>query len=242
LKWWRPAATATQTCRPGVSPHAPYSVSVPLFFRASIASLPLAVHLAETRAELDLLGDRCGPFVPFLKELNVWYPAGLAESINHILELGRNAYPCLFIHCNYLSPDAPIPSRGAVVYCPRTHAAFGHPAHPFRDFLARGVRVALGTDSLASNPDLSLLAEARFVHSRHPDLPGATLLQMATLSGAEVLGWADETGSLEPGKSADFVMVPLPSRDEPDSHTLLFASELPIRETWFRGRRVWPAD
>ena len=56
------------------------------------------------------------------------------------------------------------PRNGTIVYCPRTHAAFGHPPHPFREFLARGVRVALGTDSLASNPDLDLLAEARFVH------------------------------------------------------------------------------
>ena len=59
---------------------------------------------------------------------------------------------------------ATIPPHSSIVYCPRTHAAFGHPPHPFRDFLARGVRVALGTDSLASNPDLDLLAEARFVH------------------------------------------------------------------------------
>ena len=66
-----------------------------------------------------------------------------------------------------------------------THAAFGHPPHPFREFIARGVRVALGTDSLASNPDLSILGEARFAHSRYPDFPGAELMRMATLSGAK---------------------------------------------------------
>ena len=55
----------------------------------------------------------------------------------------------------------------SVAYCPRTHAAFGHPPHPFREFLARGVRVCLATDSLASNPDLDILAEARVVRSRY---------------------------------------------------------------------------
>ena len=59
----------------------------------------------------------------------------------------------LFVHGNYLRPDIGIPAHGTLVYCPRTHAAFGHPPHPFRDFLAQGVRVALGTDGLASNPD-----------------------------------------------------------------------------------------
>ena len=112
----------------------------------------------------------------------------------------------------------------SIVYCPRTHAAFGHPPHPFREFLARGVRVCLGTDSLASNPDLDILAEARFVHRRYPDFPGDALLRMVTLSGAEALGWADEAGSLEPGKSADFVAVPLPDRDAADPHELLFAA------------------
>jgi cytosine/adenosine deaminase-related metal-dependent hydrolase len=137
--------------------------------------------------------------------------------------------------------DTWINPYGTVVYCPRTHAAFDHLPHPFRKFfLARGLRVALGTDSLASNPDLSVLAEARFLHPRYPKLRGATLLRMATLSGAEALGWEDETGSLEAGKSADFAVVELPPRDEADPHALLFASDRPVRATWFRGRPVDP--
>ena len=104
-----------------------------------------------------------------------------------------------------------MPPSASIVYCPRTHAAFGHPPHPFRDFLARGTRVALGTDSLASNRDLDMLAEARFVHRKFPEVPGATLLKMATLNGASVLTWGGETGSLTPGKSADLVIVPLPN-------------------------------
>src|SRR5205814_8406147 len=124
------------------------------------------------------------------------------------------------------------PPPSTLVYCPRTTAAFGHPPHPFREFLQRGVRVALGTDSLASNPDLDLLAEMRFVHQRHPDFPGDALLRMGTLSGAEALGWADETGSLTPGKSADLVVVPLPDIDG-DPYQLLFESPQPVARTMF---------
>ena len=141
----------------------------------------------------------------------------------------------LFVHGNYLARDTAIRPRDTLVYCPRTHAAFGHAPHPFRHFLARGVRIALGTDSLASNPDLDLLAEARFLHRLHPDLPGDELLRLATLSGAEALGWADQTGSLEVGKSADLVVLPLPEREDADPHSLLFASTLPVRPVLFRG-------
>jgi cytosine/adenosine deaminase-related metal-dependent hydrolase len=236
---WLAGHPATPTCRPGVSPHAPYSVHSSLFFAAASSCVPVAVHLAETQAERDLLGDRRGPFVPFLRDLGVWDPQGLAEDFEHVLRLCSGKAPTLFVHGNYLKPQAPVPANGSLVYCPRTHAAFGHPPHPFRAFLARGVRVALGTDSLASNPDLDLLAEARFLHKLYPDFPGAALVRMATLSGAEALGWQDETGSLTPGKSADLVVLPLPDAAPADPHRLVFDSDLPVRAVMCCGQWVW---
>jgi aminodeoxyfutalosine deaminase len=233
---WLAAHPTTTTCRPGLSPHAPYSVRSPLFFAASTTGAPAAVHLAESAAEVELLLFRRGPFVPFLKGLDAWDSEGLAEDPEHVLRLFNGTSPALFIHGNLLRPTAPIPRNGFVVYCPRTHAAFGHPPHPFRDFLARGVRVALGTDSLASNPDLNLFAEARFVHQHYPDVPGATLLRLATLSGAEALGWQDETGSLEPGKSADLIALPIGTSAPADPHDLLWDSTVPPRAVLFRGR------
>ena len=160
---------------------------------------------------------------------------GLAPSVNWVLWQTARASPLLYVHGNYLRPDAPLPKNASIIYCPRTHAAFGHPPHPFRDFLARGVRVAIGTDSLASNPDLDVLAEIRFLHRLYPDVPGAVLLRMATLSGAEALGWADETGSLAPGKSADLVVVPL-AGDDADPYRLLLGADAAVRRVLFRGR------
>jgi aminodeoxyfutalosine deaminase len=236
--WWRAAFPESATCKPGVSPHAPYSTRRGLFSFAAASGLPMATHLAECAEEAELLASHSGPFVSLLEGLNAWAPKGLAASFRQVLNHGVRGDPALFVHANYLPPGDAIPNNATVVYCPRTHAAFGHPPHPFRQFLARGVRVALGTDSLASNPDLDLLSEARFVHARHPDFPLAALLGMATLRGAEGLGFAGATGSLVPGKSADLAIVGLPARDAADPHELLFASDRPVLATVFRGRRV----
>jgi cytosine/adenosine deaminase-related metal-dependent hydrolase len=240
---WMPLHPAIPTCRPGVSPHAPYSAHRVLFTVASMRwqsrRLPVAVHLAETKQECQLLSDQSGPFVAFLQELGVWDPRGLAIDPADVAWLCRKAHNLLLIHANFLPETTQLTPGTTIVYCPRTHAAFGHPPHPFRDFLQRGVRVALGTDSLASNPDLDLLAEARFIHRQYPDFPGDALLRMATLSGAEGLGWADETGSLTPDKSADLAVVPLPD-EEGEPHRLLFGSSQRAARTMFRGQWVWP--
>ncbi|MBV9123903.1 MAG: amidohydrolase family protein [Planctomycetes bacterium] len=239
---WLGSHPHTVTCRVGLSPHAPYSVRGSLFRLAAAAArrhlCSIAIHLAETPAELELLEHHRGPFVPFLAELGVWDPAGLVQGPDQLLGLYTAVDPVLFIHGNYLSPQSPIPPGGTVVYCPRTHAAFGHPPHPFRQLLQAGVRIALGTDSLASNPDLDMLAEVRFLHALYPQLPGLLLLHLATLAGAEALGWADATGSLTPGKSADLVVVPLPDAEGPDPHQLLLESSAPVQAVLWCGRWI----
>src|SRR5207302_10143605 len=81
---WLAEHVATPTCRPGLSPHAPYSVRSSLFLEfnamARRAGVPLMTHLAESPAELELLGRRLGPFIAFLKDLGVWDESGLAQS------------------------------------------------------------------------------------------------------------------------------------------------------------------
>jgi cytosine/adenosine deaminase-related metal-dependent hydrolase len=226
----------------GLSPHAPYSVHVELFARLADMleqqgragrQVPAAIHLAESRQEIELLEQRRGPMADFLREVGVWQPDGLARAPAEIVRLMGPVRHTLFVHGNYLQP-API-GPATLVYCPRTHAAFGHAPHPFREFLARGVPVALGTDSLASSPDLDILAESRFVHIRFPDLPGQTLLRMLTLNGAAALGFGDATGSLTPGKSADLVVLPLAAEEAEDPHWLLFASEQEVSKVMWRG-------
>jgi aminodeoxyfutalosine deaminase len=238
---WLRDHQATATCRPGLSPHAPYSVHHRLFRHTANFSrrhhLPIMTHLAETPAEIELLAARRGPFVDFLSELGVWHPRGVVNSPDDVVSAYRHV-TALFAHGNYLPPHAHFGPGNTVVYCPRTHAAFGPPPHPFREFLAAGVHAALGTDSLASNPDFDILGEIRFLRRHYPDVPGPQLLRMGTLAGAEALGWKSETGSLEAGKSADLIVLPLPDRDGTDPHELVLDSDLPVQCVMCRGRWI----
>lgn len=217
--------------RAGLSPHAPYSVAFELLAWSVRQNLPLAMHLGEFAEEADLLERRTGPFREFLEGLGLWLPEQLAPSWDAILaELSRQS-PWLVAHGNHLPPRLwPKLAGGSVIYCPRTHAAFGHPPHPAGRMLAAGVNVALGTDSLASNPDLSLLAEMRFLWQGNGEFDGPTLLRMGTLSGAEALGLSSMVGSLTPGKRADLLALRLPTNARADVHRLLLEGrEMPHR-------------
>jgi cytosine/adenosine deaminase-related metal-dependent hydrolase len=187
--------------------------------------------------ELQLLHDRQGPFVEFLRDMSAWDPDGLIAGNEALLYSYRQREP-LWVHCNYLDPATPGLERGTGVFCPRTHAAFGHPPHPWLALHQSGIRLALGTDSLASNPDLSILEEIRFLHRLYPDVAGSWLLELATRAGARALGWEHETGTLAPGKSADLVVLPLPDRDDVNPHALILESPHAVEKVLVRGMWV----
>ena len=88
--------------------------------------------------------------------------------------------------------------------------------------LARGINVALGTDSRASNPDLSLWNELLFLRRLAPDIDPAGLLKLATWNGALALGLGHETGTLDVGKSADLAVVEVVGGDSADPYEVLF--------------------
>lgn len=240
---WHADHTSNVTGRvvPGISPHAPYSVHRDLYAAAAKKPLPLATHLAETTDELELLSSRTGPLVDFLKDLGVWHPDGLLHDPADIVALHRDRPRTLFVHANHLDPTLPDPRCHTVVFCPRTHAAFGHPRHPLPELVRRGVPVALGTDGLASNPDLDLLAEARFVRRHYPEIDGAMLLRMLTLQGAVALGMNGAAGSLSPKMEANFVVLPLPKKDNAEPHARLFDSALTVENVMIRGIWAKPA-
>jgi cytosine/adenosine deaminase-related metal-dependent hydrolase len=165
------------------------------------------------------------------------------RSVREFIEALAAAPRSLVIHGNYLTDDeialaAQHAQRMTVVYCPRTHAYFGHPPYPLARMLAAGVAMAVGTDSRASNPDLSLLEELRQIASRHADVPPAKILELGTLAGARALGWRRELGSLGFFKRADFCVIPIGARNADDPHDLLFDCEARASETWIDGRCV----
>jgi cytosine/adenosine deaminase-related metal-dependent hydrolase len=254
-----PCQTAANADRPafsdrrltlGLSPHAPYSVH-PVLLRQLAAlsaarNVPLAFHLAESPEEIELLRSGAGPLRQLLEDLGVWEPSAIARGTRPLdyLRIVSAASRTLVIHGNYLD-DAEIEflaghrDRMAVVYCPRTHAWFGHAEYPLARMLASGVTVALGTDSRASSPDLSILAEIREAAGRHPEVDRPVILELATLRAARALGRESEIGSLEPGKRADLAVVALSARGATDPYGLLFDAPAAVVATWFCG---YPVD
>ncbi len=149
----------------------------------------------------------------------------------------------LVIHGNYLDREelefvAAHAQRLSVIYCPRTHAYFGHPRHPLPRLLAAGANVALGTDSRASNPDLGILDEMRFVARQFPEIASAVVLELGTLRGARALGLEEDVGSLVPGKVANLAIVALPDREARDPYELLLDSDRSVTATMIRGNLV----
>ena len=124
--------------------------------------------------------------------------------------------------------------RASVVYCPRTHAYFGHPPHRWRDMLAVGINVAVGTDSRASSPDLNLVDDLRLLRRIAPDVPPIELWAMATTRAAVAISRAD-VGRLAVGSLADAVAFPVTSGDP--LAEVLDDGGLPAG-AWLAGRQV----
>jgi cytosine/adenosine deaminase-related metal-dependent hydrolase len=205
--------------------------------------VPVAMHLAESREELALLRQGTGPFRDLLAEVGAWDPADdarLPRVLDYLRELAK-APRSLVIHGNYLDSEevefvAAHRHSMSVVYCPRTHAFFGHEPYPLARLLAAGATVALGTDSRASNPNLSVLDELKYASQAHPAVPKSILLEVATLGGARALGLDAELGTLEPGKRADFAVIALGAKDAADPHELLFAPASHVAGTCLGGQ------
>ncbi len=182
----------------GLSPHAPYTVH-PEFLHslldlANQHRAPVAMHVAETTDEIELLSQGRGRFADFLNGLGLFDPATFPgdRCILDILKELSRAPRALVVHGNYLTNGDVEFLREhpnlTTVYCPRTHAFFRHPEHPLRRLRAAGCKVVLGTDSRASNPDLSIWRELQFVARHFPEIPPGELLAMITTDAADAMG------------------------------------------------------
>ena len=229
----------SQRSRAGISPHAPYTVEPQALRacaeRATQADMPLCIHLAETAIEDQFTRSREGPFAAYLRGLGIWdddIPASDCSPVELTARTGVLTSRTVVAHANYVTDediDIIAESGASVAYCPRTHTAFDHAPHRFREMIARGVNVCVGTDSLASNPSLSVLDELRFLRRHHPDVSADRILAMGTLHGAAALGFAREAGSLVVGKSADLAVIPLETpSSEPTWESMLESSTTPL--------------
>lgn len=233
----------------GVSPHAPYTVSPELYALvlefARSEGLPLAAHIAESRAEVELITDGRGPFAGAWQQRSIAPPKTARSVLEYIGRLGLLGPDLLAIHAIHVdAADVGLLREHdvAVALCLRSNSRHGHGLPPLERFRDAGLRIGLGTDSVASVDTLDVLGEARAAR----DLSGMSAreaLGLITLSGAGALGWDGQIGSLEPGKWADICVVDVLRGDVMTAEQLaaevLAAGADAIRATYVAGRLVF---
>jgi cytosine/adenosine deaminase-related metal-dependent hydrolase len=229
--------------RLSLAPHAPYSVS-PALFSAIRRNLDEAdtrmvstVHLGESPEEVELLKKGTGPWRALLEEMGVWnenWQVPGCSPVEYLSDLGFLQNSVLAVHGVQLegSDLSRLRMLGVtVVSCPRSNRYVGVGSPPLEAFYAMDLDVALGTDSLASVEDLNMfneLAEARRIA---PRVPARALLRSATLTAATALGFADDYGSIEPGKRAALIAVRVPEGMNDVEEYLVSGTE-PVRLSW----------
>ena len=208
--------------RVSLAPHAPYSVSPGLFgaIRADLDAHPgqvTTVHLGESPEEVEFIRRGTGPWRVLLEELGAWTDAWEAPGtspVEYLDQLGFLDRRVVAVHGVQFDGDDlhRLRSRGVtVVSCPRSNQHVGVGAPPLEAFYAMGVKVAFGTDSLASAPDLNLFSELAEARRLAPRVAARALLQGATCRGAAALGFGEDFGTIEAGKRAQLIAVRTPA-------------------------------
>ncbi|MEW8690123.1 MAG: TRZ/ATZ family hydrolase [Candidatus Thiodiazotropha endolucinida] len=222
------------------APHAPYSVGNGILERIRILAdeleIPIHMHVHETHDEIvqGLQHHDTRPLAR-LNELELLSPALAAVHMTHLEGDEIELFAA---------------SGGHVVHCPESNLKLASGFCPVAELMEAGINVALGTDGAASNNDLDMFSEmrsaallAKGVANNASTLPAAKALSMATINGARALGLQQETGSLEPGKSADIVAVDLNRINtlpvyHPISQLVYAAGREQVTHVWVAGRPV----
>jgi cytosine/adenosine deaminase-related metal-dependent hydrolase len=123
-----------------------------------------------------------------------------------------------------------------IVVCPRSNAHVGEGAPPLQAFYDAGVKVAVGTDSLSSAPDLNVFAELALMRTVAPRVPARQLLASATVRGARALGFGGDFGTIEPGKRAALIEVTVPPGVDDVEEYLVGGAVTPQQIRWVGQR------
>lgn len=250
----------------GLSPHSPYSLSMSALKVCDDLSkeygLPLSIHVAETQAEVELIRDGTGSLASTIgkrMQLEVIQRGGTGTTPAQFLaELGLVRHPLIVAQGVWLNDQdvTLIKQRGAsVAVCPTSNELLGSGEAPIRKFIEHGLSFGIGTDSPASNPDMDLFVEARKVRAilekqfnkddARQELPtglsSKKLMEMITLDAARMLGFANDLGSIDPGKRADLVVLNYDMTSSPSPYDYLIekASKSTISHTILGGMIVY---
>ncbi|MFT5199270.1 MAG: cytosine/adenosine deaminase-related metal-dependent hydrolase [Planctomycetota bacterium] len=223
----------------GLAPHASFTASAALLRgMAEVArsrSLPVTVHWSETQAEVDWLRDGEGSLAavlgpsPHQSGLDLIEQAGLLEST---LSLVHGNWPAA-------GEAERIAQAGAtLVHCPGSHSFFGRERFPLEEYLEAGVCLAIGTDSQASNQELSMGREVALLRAAYPELDARSAFLMGTEHGARALGWTTWVGRILEGFRADLSLFGAQEMSQDDVLERLTTENLPVVGVWVEGRRV----
>ena len=210
----------------GLAPHAPFTASANLYRRceevARLENALLTTHLAESREEMSMFRDASGPLYDFLKEIGRnMADCGRKTPLSQLTEILRDVSTPLdmteswmLVHLNELAKNdfdlfARSRNQFSIAHCPRSHAYFGHSPFEFETLRELGFNVCLGTDSLASNDDLSLFAEMRAFQKEFPKIPPDEIFRMVTSNPALALGKPHVLGRIGKNCWADLIAVPI---------------------------------
>lgn len=232
---------------PGLAPHAPFTVSAGFLAEIVAAArqrgLPLAMHLAESKEETAFFHDTSGmiattlyPFVQWEEYLPPPRRTTPVEWLHAAVATGPDFHA---VHCVHLTPadaDNVKQSGMPIILCPRSNERLDVGRAPVHLFRKLDIPLALGTDSLASNDSLSMWDEMRALRQMYPgEFTPREVLAMATLQGAQAIRRGHESGSLQPGKRADLLLLePLHKGFGADIHEqVLYNSR--VRGVWISG-------
>jgi cytosine/adenosine deaminase-related metal-dependent hydrolase len=212
--------------------HAPHSVSPELLAclvgRGGVAS----IHLAESPDEVRFLAQGDGPWADFLERRGLGHvafrPPGTSP-VEYVDGLGLLHSSLVAAHAVQVDAEdrARLARRGvSVALCPRSNRNLGVGRADVPALLAAGVRLCLGTDSLASVETLDVLDDAVLLTQQFPTLDPAAVLRMATADGAAALG-LDDLGTIAPGKRAALAFAEAASPPaDPHAHVLSGSARL----------------
>jgi len=211
--------TPLGSLRPSIVPHAPYSVSPGLLRSIAKASAgkPISIHLGESIEEIEFLRSGTGEWRALLESLGVWDPSWTPPACGPVEYLARHDLVndrLLAVHgVRFVEDDIARlrAARATIVTCPRSNRWTGAGEPPVDRFYASGVRVAIGTDSLASVDNLNLFHEMAEVRRLAAAVPASRILRSATIDGAQALWFQTELGTLASGKRAELLVVSLPT-------------------------------
>ena len=190
----------------GVSPHALFTVSAPLFQKvagfAQEQNYPVCIHAAESEAETQLVKDGSGPMMESYRQRGIGWDPPCSSPIAYLNNLGILNQSTLLVHCIRMeSSDYDTLSKQGVrvAHCPKSNARLQHGWMNLKAMREHHIPTGLGTDSVASNNSMDLFEEMRFAASNPcwmnvetDGLSTGGALRMATLGGAEVLGLSEK--------------------------------------------------